>query len=55
MKQTSTGYSLEKGSCEGPSLTIALLLGLCSTYLLSHVLGVLIVLKIVYQILHMIS
>lgn len=55
MKQTSTRYSLEKGSREGPSLTITLLHGLCSTYLLSHVLGALIVIKTVYQILYMFS
>lgn len=55
MNQTSTGYSLEKGSCEGPTLRITLLHGLCSTYLLSLVLGVLIVLEIFYQISHMIS
>lgn len=54
MNQTSTGYSLEKGSCEGPRLTITLLYVLCSTYLLSHVLGILIVLEFSNQISHMI-
>lgn len=42
-----------KRDCEGPSLAIALLCVLRSTYLIIYVLCVLIILKIVYHVLHM--